>query len=104
MTASTSTSRIRPIAAKTPVVTNLSMPVAGTEYSHTFASKTKRFLIRARNLANIQFAYVSTESTTKFITIPCGGVYSETDLDLSSVTIYMQSDVASQTAEILEWS
>jgi len=89
--------------AATPTITNLSAPVANTEVSHALQANVKKFLIRSRLRATIQFAFVSTESGTKFITMKPNTSYYEQDLKLSGVTLYLQTTVAGNTIEILEW-
>jgi hypothetical protein len=83
-------------------ITNLSVPLASTEVSHVLQSNVKRIVLRARNLAKLQVAFVATESGTKYITVPKGVTLDLDGIDLSSSTIYVQSDKASTTVEILE--
>lgn len=87
-----------------PVITNVSVPLSATEVSHTFATDTKQFIMRVRDgSSKIQFAFVATESSTNFVTMPAG-----TSLALNSLktaaTIYFQLNKASKVVEILEWS
>jgi hypothetical protein len=100
----TSTVRAKLVTATTPTVYNLSMPLAATEYSQLLATGTKRVLIRMRNKAKAQVAFVSGNSGLLYFTIEAGAVYFEENLDLSSVTIYLQSNIPAQVAEIIEWA
>jgi len=89
----------------TPKITHLSVPTAGVEVAHILSANTKSILVRAQDkTATIKFAYVATESSTKFITINPRAVYSEDSLLLASTTLFLQTDKAGQTLEILEWS
>ena len=89
--------------ATTPTIYNLSLPVANTEYSQALSTNTKRILIRARVGATLRVAFVSGDTLTNYFTMAPRTVYSEENLDLVGVTIYLQSDVAGNVAEILEW-
>lgn len=86
----------------TPTITNFSVALANTEVSHALQTNLKRLLVRSRDLYKIQFAFTATESSTKFITIPAGSSYTETDLNLSGKTLYFQLSTAG-IVEILEW-
>lgn len=91
-------------SSTTPLITNLSLPTANTEVSHSLSSDLKQLMFRARNASKLQFAFTATESGTKFITVLPGVVYFEKDLDLSGKTLYVQANIASETVEILEWT
>lgn len=88
----------------TATITNLSLPTANTEVSHSLAANVKMIDIKARGCSDIKISFTATESGTKYITIPKGTTFSVTALKLASATIYMQSPDAGVTAEILEWS
>jgi hypothetical protein len=98
-----STYRTSAAAPTTPTVYNLSMPLASTEYSQALDSGTKKILIRMRVRSQARFAFVSGNTSTNWITLEAGAVFFEENLDLSGVTIYLQSSTAGQTAEILAW-
>ena len=98
----TSTFRTSAAAATSPTIYNVSAPVAGTEVSQALSSGTKSFTIKVRGPANLQLAFISTESSTKFITVARGSAYSQDNLNFSG-TLFFQTDKASQTVEILEW-
>jgi hypothetical protein len=88
----------------TPVITNLSVPTANTEVSHVLQTNLKRIIVKCRGLGKIQLAFTATESSTKYITIHPGATYSEEGLNLSGQTLYLQTSLASQVVEILEWT
>lgn len=88
----------------TPVIYNKSAPTANTEVSQLLTDGTKKFLIRVRGNANLQLAFTSTESGSKFISVPAGSSYSVEGLNLTSTTLYFQTDKNTQAVEVLEWS
>lgn len=100
----TGTVRAKIVTATSPNIYNLSMPTANTEYSQLLSDSTKKILIRMRVVSRCRFAFVSGNTATTYITLEPGTTYSEENLDLSSTTVYLQSDAAGQTAEILEWT
>jgi hypothetical protein len=91
-------------AAKvTPKITNINVALANTEGSHTLEDETKAFIIRTRDRATLQIAFVATESSTKYITIPPNATYTEDSLELTGKTLYFQTDIPNSDVEILEW-
>lgn len=100
----TTTSRTKQVVATNPTIYNLSMPTANTEYSQSLNSSTKKILIRMRTKSRTRFAFISGDTNIEWMTIEPGAVYFEENLDLNGVTIYLQTNAASQIAEILEWT
>lgn len=89
-----------------PLVVNISIPVAATEQSYTFPVGTKRFLLALRpgSPADLKLSYVSATSGSTYITVRRGNWYSESELDTTTpLTIYFQSTQAS-TLEVISWS
>jgi hypothetical protein len=81
------------------------MALANTEYSQALSTATKKILIKTRDrTARIRLAFVSGDTSITWITVEPGSVYFEENLDLTGVTIYLQTNKASQIAEILEWT
>lgn len=91
-------------AATTPTIYNLSMPNSGTEYAQALGANTKQFLVRMRNRARAKLSFTLNGTDTLFFTLEPGAVYFEKNLNLSSVTLYVQSEASGQVAEVLEWS
>ena len=88
-----------------PLITNVTTPTSGTEFTHTLSVNTKRFTLRARGNSKIQLAYISGDSGLSYVTVTSGNVYEELSLDLSAgVTIYMQTNKTGDSIEVLEWS
>jgi len=90
--------------ATTQTIYNVAVPLAGTEVSQLLSDATKEFTIRVRGNANLQFSFVTGESATKFITVFRGSSYTKENVNLSAQTIYFQTDKASQTVEIEQWT
>jgi hypothetical protein len=88
----------------TPV--NKTIPLAATEVSEAIGTSTKQLLIRARSPRNaqLQFAFVATESSTKFITIPKGNSFNIESVNINSTILYLQSDQPNTIVEILQIS
>lgn len=94
-----------PVTVSIPVINNVSMPLAATEYSFTIPAGTKRFTIKLRENAQLQVAYISGGSGSNYLLVPVGCEYSEQNLDLSSgLPLYFQANKNTQVLEIILWS
>ena len=92
------------LGAKSPTIFNVSLSLADTEFMQTLPDNTRAFSIKPRQMdRTIQLAYISGESSTKFITVPPGGFWKDI-LALASKTIFIQSSIAGTVAEIEAWS
>lgn len=85
-------------------ITNFLITNNNTEYSHTFQDNLKSFIIRTREAFNLQLSFVETESSSNFITLKKNAVYEETNLNITGLTAYFQSDMDNVNLEIIEWS
>ena len=92
------------VAKTSPVIHNINLPLANTEYSQAFQTNVKSFIVRPRSKTDLQFAFTSGESATNYITLKAYGVYEETGISVSNLTIYLQSGVDNTEVEILEWA
>ena len=90
--------------ATTPALYNVAMTLANTEYSQALPANTRKLLIRCRGAYAIKVAYVSTESGTKYLTVPSGMTYWEDLIQPATLTLYFQCATAAQEAEIVAWS
>ena len=91
--------------AVSPVILNISMPVANTEYVITLPQTAKRLLLRLRNSSRCQFSYIAGQSNTNYITMSAGVVYQEGELNLSApLLLYIQCPKPAEIAEILYWT
>ena len=80
---------------------------ADTEYSQALPANTKKFRIHLRDYATFRLAYVTGKvaaSTDPFETIPAGSEKYEDGLNLSALTVYLASPVATKVVEIEAWS
>lgn len=92
-----------PIVAGTPVVLNMSLAAAGTEYTLQLPDSTKKFSLNATGAAIIiTFGWVSGGPV---ITIPKGCSYTVEGLLLTGTnrTIYLKSNTNTTIIEILSW-
>lgn len=95
-------------ASSAPTIYNLSMPLAATEYSQALSADTDKITVKIRNTtgtaARAYIAFAPGATSTSWLTIPPGCVYSQDGLALTGKTLYIQSNKPGQIAEILEWS
>lgn len=92
--------------ATTPIIYNVSAPTANTEYSQALPVGTKKFTAKVRSgLAKMQYAYISGQTGTNYMSVPTGGVVDQTDLNTAGVvTFYFQTNKATQILEIEAWT
>lgn len=64
----------------------------------------KQLLIRNRGNGDLKVCFEAGESGSNYFTILGGNTYTVENLLLFSASIYLQTNVASQEVEILEWS
>ena len=92
-------------ASSTPKIYNLVSPVAiNTEFSQLLSDGVKRLIIRSRGNGELKVSFQLGNSGTEYITIPCGATYSEENLNLNGVTLYLQTNKSAEVVEILEWT
>jgi len=82
-------------------ITNLSLGVANTEYSHALQGGLKGLMVKSRGNSVVKISFTSGTSGTNYITIPKGAVLFLDDLTFSGITLYAQSNVI-EIVEILE--
>lgn len=93
------------VGSTNPTVANINMPLAATEYSYVLPTNTKKFYIQLRDpSAELKLAYAAGTSGTTYVTVHRGCWFGEADLSVTGVTLYFQSSVSSQTAEIVSWT
>lgn len=91
-------------AAGDPQISNISMPLAATEYSVTIPAGTRQYVIKLRSGSKFNLAYILGNSGTTYIEIPRNCFYAESDINLlAAKTLYLQAPVAGQTLEVLTW-
>ena len=90
--------------ATKPIVYNVAMTTQNTEYSQALPAKVKRFTFQLRGANDCKLCFTVGGSGTTYITIKSGSSYSEDGLNPSDViTLYFQSAVNTQVAEIIAW-
>ena len=85
----------------------LALTAADTEYFQALPANTKKFRIHLRDYATFRLAYVTgkvADSVDPYETIPAGSEKYEDGLNLSALTVYLASPVATKVAEIEVWS
>ncbi len=89
----------------TSKIYNKTAATAGTEYSQLLTTGTKKIIIKVRaTKTKLKYSFVAGESGTKFITVGKNSSREINGLDLTSKTIYFQTNKDNQTVEIEEWS
>ena len=95
------------LIATIPTKYVLALTAADTEYSQALPVNTKKFRIHLRDYATFRLAYETGKvaaSTDPYETIPAGSEKYEDGLNLSALTVYLASPVATKVAEIEVWS
>lgn len=88
-----------------PTIANVALTLAATEYSYVVPPGTKRIQVTNRSFQQMRLAYVSGGTNTAWITVPAGAQYSEVDLAVTSLTLYIQVPATAGTvAEIVVWA
>jgi hypothetical protein len=99
----TSVVSLDPIISKDPSVYNVSMPVAGTEYSLALPLDTKRFQMNIRDSKSTYT--VSWVSAGAYLSKGYGVVYEENNLQIiaGKETLYFTAPKANMVMEIVTW-
>lgn len=87
----------------TPQIYNLSMPLANTEYQQAITNGAVKITLRTRLGAALKISFTATESGVKYITVPPGATYEINTIRTNNLTLYVQSTVANNVLEIVEW-
>lgn len=92
------------LASKTPLITNVVLTLANTEYSVTLETDAKIIEFRARGNSKLRYAWVLGETASNWISLPKGCVYSQVGLRLpAGLVLYVQSDVPGEILELEQW-
>lgn len=92
------------IVVQNPTIQNTTATLAGTEYSIVLPANTKRFILRARDSAKLQIAYVSGQTATEYYTVYPGFCLAEDSINKASLTVYFQSSKAGEEIEVKSWA
>lgn len=91
--------------ATNPLISNVLLNIAATEVGILLPAGCKQFLIRLRDaLSKLQISYESGASGTTYLTLSPGCFYSDSDLSITGITLYVQSPSASQVVELVTWT
>ena len=88
----------------TPVIYNVTMTLANTEYPQALPANTRKFMIKCRGSYNVKVCFASGQSGTIYLTIPANMAWWEDQISVASGTLYFQCATAGQVAEIVAWS
>lgn len=87
----------------TPVVYNLTLTLANTEYIFTLPANCKGFLFRNRNHFETKFSFTALTSGTVYATLEPRAVFTNSDY-YTSQSVYFQSPSAGGTLEIITYA
>lgn len=89
----------------TPLILNVPLAVADTEYAVAVPAGTKRFMLKIRDDdSKYLIAYNPGETTSNFVTKARGTTYESYDIDLTTdLTVYIQCNKASKILEVMIW-
>ncbi len=93
--------------ATTPVMYNVAMTLADTEYPQALPADTKKFLIKTRDGTSFRLAFVTGKVAAPvdpYTTVPASGIYWEDFIEPGSITLYFACAVVGKKAEIIAWS
>ena len=94
-------------AAGTPVIYNVTMTNAATEYSQALPANTKRFTVHCRDGTAFRLAFATGKVATPtepYLTVPSSSSYDEDNINPASLTIYIGCAIAGKVVEIVAWS
>lgn len=86
-----------------PLVYNVTMTLANTEYSQALPPICKKFLIKCRASYPIRVAFAWGETAVAWVTVPAGMTYWEDLIYTLRMTLYFQCATAGQVAEVVAW-
>lgn len=90
---------------ETPAIYNVTMTSKDTEYSQALPAGTRKVDIKLRATnALLKVAFTESASGSTYITVPYGSSLHLENVDLTSITVYVQSPTDVQTLEVLAWT
>jgi hypothetical protein len=84
-------------------ITNLLLGNTGDESSHPLVDNLKQLRIRAREMADLKYCFISNESSINYLSIYRGTCENLIDLNFTGKTLYIQANKDSVTIEIAEY-
>jgi hypothetical protein len=88
---------------KDPIITNVIIPLANTEYSVALPLGTRQFSLRNMNKYNVKYSFTPGTSGTTYLSL-LPWVYEAHGEIEDTVTIYFQSTSTAAQFDILSWS
>ena len=88
-----------------PTIANVAVLLANTEYSYTFPTGTKSFMLRDRDSdSKLRIALTLGDTATNYFTNYPGNIYVKDNTNTTSgFTVYFRSNKANRVMEILSW-
>jgi len=92
-----------PIFPQNPTLQNILIPIANIITPITLPIDSKRFLVKARErFAGIELSF--TPGMAQTITFGRGAAFVEENVEASSLTFYVRTNLGPTTIEVLSWS
>lgn len=88
--------------ATNPLIVEIPLAVAGTEYPYLLPVGTKQFVLSARQ-DNVTL-HVGYATTSTYLTVRRGCFYSESEKTLTGITLHITSDKPTTVVELLVWT
>ncbi len=85
-----------------PIIANITLTLANTEYSYELPGGMQKFSIKARGGNELQVCLVSGFSEN-YVTIAAGRTYTENNIKGFGNTLFFKSSGAGEVAEIIAW-
>jgi hypothetical protein len=92
------------LVVQNPLITNVTMGVAGTQSTLAFPASTKRYSVKARGNSRLQFSYISGETAVTYWTEFPGFTYEENNIERTATTLYVEASKDNEILEIKTWS
>lgn len=89
-------------SAGSPIIENINMPVANTEYVLSLDKGVKKLLLQCRSGGDLKIAFKAGESSSRYFTLHGFNTYYE-DLIMGPFEIAMQSPNADTVVEVVTW-
>lgn len=97
---------------RNPTVTNITMTLADTQYTHQLTKYTKNFMIHTRDESSFRLAFATgivAVPAGDYLTVPVNARYYEENINVYVAnadwdgTLYFASDSAGKIIEVVEW-
>ena len=85
---------------------NVAIVAGATEYPQALPANTRKYQFRSRGINDIRFAFTTGKvatSVSPFQTLPAGGVMPDSEINMTSKTIYF-AGTAGDVVEIIVWT